>query len=120
MSRTRKNENEPRVQLCLFDLSAWMLRTTNRFPKNLRVSLGDRLDTTVLDMLVLAQEARFSSFKLTALEELAVRLESLRVLTRLAAELDCIKGKQREYVSKQIDEIGRQLGGWIKHQKRKA
>jgi hypothetical protein len=109
-------ESEPRVLVCLFDLAVWTLKTTNRFPRNWRVSVGDKLDCLVVEMVLLAQKARFRKEKLPLLKELSENLESLRLLTRLAVELGCLEGRQREYVAKQIDEIGKQLGGWIKQQ----
>jgi len=114
--RRNTGQHEPRVVVCLFDLTLWMMRTTNRFPKNWRVSLGDRIDNLVLKMLLTAQSAGFRKEKLALLLELSEDLESLRTLTRLATELECIHGRQREYVARQIDEIGKQVGGWIKQQ----
>jgi hypothetical protein len=101
----------------LYDLTVWFLKTTNRFPRNWRITLGDRIDHLLLDMLLLGQKAQFTQNKYKLLLELSEDLESLRILTRLCVDMGCIEGRQREYVAKQIDEIGRQLGGWIKQQK---
>ena len=107
-------QSEPRVVVCLFDLASWFLERTNRFPKNWRVTLGDRIDAAVLNMLSLAQKARMRREKRSALLELSEELEVLRTLTRLSCRLSCLQVRQYEHVSRQIDEIGRQLGGWIK------
>ncbi len=55
---TSKKEQEPRVLVCLYDLSVWLLKATNRYPKNWRITLGDRLDRLMLDMLSLGRRAR--------------------------------------------------------------
>lgn len=106
----------PRVTECLFDLAVWCMEHTNRFPRNYRVTLGDRIDGAVIEMVLLGRRASLHRNKLTTLQELSDRLEEFRMLTRLAGKLGCLKGKQLEYVARSVDEIGRQLGGWIKQQ----
>jgi len=109
---------EPRVSVCLFDLTQWFMQRTNRFPKNWRVTLGDRIDNLLIDMASKVQRATTRKDKLSLLESVNEDLDGLRLLSRLCAGLGCLEGRQREYVAKQIDEIGRQIGGWIKQQKR--
>jgi hypothetical protein len=91
------------------------MQRTNRFPKNWRKTLGDRIDGVVLDMLATGQRARLRREKRDLLVKLNEDLDVLRQLTRLAVELQCIEGRQYEHVARQIDEIGRQTGGWIKY-----
>ena len=105
--------------VCLYDLTLWFLKHTNRFPKNWRLTVGDRIDRLLLDMLALAHQARIRSEKRQQLQSLSEGLELLRVLTRLSVDLKCLQGRQYEYAAKQIDEIGRQIGGWIKQQRRR-
>jgi len=100
--------------ICLYDLTLWFLKHTNRFPKNWRLTLGDRIDRLLLDMLALAHQARMPSDKRGQLQKLSEGLELLRALTRLSVDLKCLQGRQYECAAKQIDEIGRQIGGWIK------
>ena len=107
------------MALCLYDLALWFMGRTNRFPKNYRVTLGDRIDGQVLDMLALVQKASVRSRKVALLEELNEELNVLRALTRLCVDLKCLQGRQYEYAVKEIDEIGRQVGGWLKQQKKR-
>ena len=64
MGKGESGSGEPRVALCLYDLTVWFMHHTNRFPKNVRVTLGDRLDTHLLDMLALVQRASVRRNKL--------------------------------------------------------
>ena len=112
----RSDLSEPRVMTCLYDLTLWYIQRTNRFPRNWRISLGDHIDRLLLEMLGLAQQARMRSKKVTLLYELSEKVEILRSMTRLCRDLKCLELSQYEFVSRQIDEIGRQLGGWIKQQ----
>ncbi len=117
--KSNDRECEPRVLVCLYDLSLWVMKATNRYPRNWRVTLGDRLDRVMLDMLVLAQQACLRREKKALLQELSDLLESLRILIRLSRDLGCLDLRRYEYAAKQMDEIGRQLGGWMKQQHRK-
>lgn len=99
----------------MYDLTRWYLNHTNRFPKNYRVTLGDRIDRQLLDMLALVQRASVRHEKAAMLELLNEELNVLRALTRLCVDLECLKGRQYEFASEQIEEIGRQVGGWLKH-----
>ena len=112
-------EYEPRVVVCIYDLTLWFMKKTNRFPKNWRITLGDQIDRILLEMLLLSQKAAMKSDKKSILTELSEHIELLRTLTRLSMDLNCLQGRQYEYVSRQIDEIGRQIGGWIKNQEAK-
>ena len=111
---------EPRVLVCLYDLTLWYLQRTNRYPKNWRVTLGDAVDRLLLDMLATAQQARVTPGKAGHLSALSEKLESLRMLTRLGRDLGCLEVNQYEYVAKRLDEIGRQVGGWLKQQRRRG
>jgi hypothetical protein len=110
---------EPRVALCIYDLTRWYMERTNRFPKNYRITLGDQVDRHMLGMLSLVQRASVRREKTGLLMELNEDLNVLRALTRLCVDLGCLEVRQYEYVSRMIDEIGRQLGGWLKQQRRK-
>ena len=112
-------ESEPRVMVGLYDLAVWFMKHTNRFPKNWRVTLGDRIDNTLVDMLCLVHRARVRSDKLDLLHRANEELDILRMLSRLCLEMGCLEGRRREYVARQIDEIGRQIGSWIRHLKMK-
>lgn len=102
----------------LYDLVLWYSQRTERFPKSLRVTLGDRIDNKLLDMLELAVRARYTRDPRKYLLPLNTELDLLRYLTRLAKDRGAIEVKQYEYVARAIEEIGRQVGGWLKSEKR--
>ena len=109
-------QTQPKVVVCLYDLALWYLQRTNRYPRNWRITLGDQIDRLMLKMVAAGQRAALRSAKLTILEELSDDLEVLRILTRLSADLKCLDAKQFEFVVRQMAEIGRQIGGWLKQQ----
>lgn len=102
----------------LYDLVLWYTQRTERFPKSLRVTLGDRIDCKLLDMLELAVRARYAREPRRILQSLNTELDLLRYLTRLAKDRGALEAKQYEFVSRCVEDIGRQVGGWLKSEKR--
>lgn len=109
---------EPGVLVGLYDLVLWYTQRTERFPKSLRVTLGDRIDCKLLDMLELAVRARYAREPRRILQSLNTELDLLRYLTRLAKDRGALEAKQYEFVSRCVEDIGRQVGGWLKSEKR--
>jgi len=110
-----KNLAEPKVLVRLYVLVNWYMQRTERFPKPLRISLGDKIDCHLLTMLERAVRARFAKDPRKQLYLLSSDVEVLRYLTRLAKDRGALQIKQYEYVARAIDEIGLQIGGWLKH-----
>ncbi len=107
---------EPKVVVRLYDFTIWLLQRTNRFPKNWRVTLGDRIDNLVVNMLVQANRASYRTKKSEILMCLSDNLDELKLLVRICHDLGCLKANQYKYASKEMGDIGKQLGGWIKQQ----
>ncbi len=105
---------EPGVLVGLYDLVLWYSQRTERFPKSLRITLGDRIDNKCLDMLELAVRARYARDARKYLLLLNTELDLLRYLTRLAKDRGALELKQYEFVARSIEDIGRQVGGWLK------
>jgi hypothetical protein len=103
-----------------YDLIKWYIPHINRLPRDQKFHLGDRIATllyTLLENLILAQ---YSREKLTILEPLNAQLTILRYQTRLLFDLNLMPNQRYEYVSKLIDGIGTDLGGWLKQQRAKS
>lgn len=115
MKVSQKHERfEPRLAVVLYDLSVWFFGRTNRFPKNYRVTLGDRVDGVLLDMLTIVQRLPYVEDRRLALNELNMELNVLRVLVRLCVDLKCLEVRQYEYAAEQMEDIGKQVGGWLR------
>lgn len=70
----------------------------------------------LLENLIIAQ---YESEKLKLLIPLNSRLQILRYQTRLLRDFDLISVQRYEYVGGLMNEIGKELGGWIKQQQRR-
>lgn len=82
--------------------------------------LGDRLELVALDTLELFLEAVYSREKTPLLQKANVKLEKTRYYVRLCKDLKLISLDRYEVISKKINDIGIQLGGWIKQQRAKV
>ncbi len=85
-------------------------------PKADRYTLWQRSENTVLEILesiLLASQAAKQG-KRAHLDLASVKLNTLRLLVRLAKDTKVIDIKKYIAIQQSIDEIGRMLGGWIK------
>jgi hypothetical protein len=67
-------------------------------------------------MLVLFTVANRRRDKVVALEEASGRLDALRITVRLSQRLGFLSNGGYEDLSRDIDEVGRMLGGWLKYE----
>ena len=94
----------------------WLLKTTDQFPKRVRFTFVERINNLALDLVEDLIEAQYSRNKQLILKQANMKLEKLRVLLRLSQEQAYLSNKSYHYAIKQIDEVGRMLGGWMKQQ----
>ena len=88
------------------------------FPKRQRYTLGHQLDNLTLEFLELLLEAnREQSEKLALLARADSRLETLKIFLRLAKDSQSLDTKKYIHLESYLQEIGKMLGGWIKHAK---
>lgn len=96
------------VYTATFDLAAWVLANLGRGP--LAWDTG-RLCLALLDAVVLALKDRERWERLDAADENLLRL---RQRLRLAQTTGLIDERQALHALGLCDDIGRQIGGWIK------
>mgnify|MGYP000992876547 CR=1 FL=1 len=97
-----------------YELILWIYPAVNKFPKTQRFVLGQQIENTVLDLLKLIIQANAERSKLPHLRQASVELDKLRIIIRLAKDLKFLSIKQYGFATKNINEIGKMLGGWIK------
>lgn len=103
-----------------YDFIKWYVPTINHLPKSHKFTLGDRMINKVYDVFEGLITARYAQEKLTILESLNTHLDILRHQNRLLRDFNLIPIQRYEYTIKSIDEIGTELGGWIKQQKKRS
>jgi hypothetical protein len=91
-----------------------LVPTLDVFPRGQKSLLGDRIQSTALDILEALIEATYTRDRRRHLTRANLGLEKLRIFCRLASELQHIDLRRYEHAARTIDEIGRLVGGWIK------
>ena len=107
----------PQIVTKVYDLILHLVSQISKFPKSQRYLLGDRLEMATLDVLESFIEAMYRRDKTALLQRANVKLEMVRYHIRLCKDLRLIDFHRYEVLSRMVNEIGVQLGGWIKQQK---
>ncbi len=93
----------------------WLLDRLERFPKDTRFTLAQRMANLALDALEAVIEATYSRERLPILQRLNLILEKLRVLVRPAHRRRYLSDAQYEFAARELLTAGRMTGGWLKH-----
>ena len=92
----------------------WLVPAVERFPRNRRFMLGDRIQATALDVLERLIEATYTRRRTGHLAGANLGIEKLRFLFRLAHDLRAIDRRRYEHAARSLDETGRRVGAWRK------
>jgi hypothetical protein len=102
----------------VYDLILWYVPRINKFPRDHKFVLGDQMQRTLYGILNGLIRARYRTEKVDLLETLNSDLEVLRYQTRLCKDFELLDVRRYEHVSKLINGVGKDLGGWIRQQRR--
>ena len=103
-----------------YDLIKWYIPIVNRLPRNHRFALGERIVNNLYDLLEGLIGARYAKKdKLARLQSLNSQIDILRYQTRLLLDFQLISAQRYKYINQQLNDIGIDLGGWIKQQQRR-
>ncbi len=103
------------IQDC-HDLLLWLIPILDKFPRSRRFTLGERLENGLLKVLEDLVEAAYSKPKKNTLVRANRQLEIIRHLWRLAYELQVIPLRRYKHGAELMNELGRQIGGWLRGQ----
>lgn len=92
----------------------WLIPTIEKFPRSHKFTLGDRIQSSALDVQEALIAATYSEKSSSHLYAANLHLEKLRMLMRLSHDLEFLDLRRYEFAARAIDEIGRMVGGWIK------
>ena len=92
------------------------------FPKDFRYTLGGKIDnffTEIIECLFLASRLA-SEQKLPYLQRASSKLDLLKFFLQLSWECKALESKKYIEISEHLEQIGRQVGGWLKDVARKT
>ena len=102
----------------MYQLLLWLIPTVEKFPRSQKFLLGDRIQGAAMDVLERLIEATYQRERRKTLAAANLGLQKLRILCRLANELQHLDPRRYEHAARQLDEVGRLVGGWIKAEAR--
>ena len=97
-----------------------MLKNTipilNKFPRNQKYVLGDRIQNQLSELLELYIKAYYlpKTQKIPLLKQANIQLEIIRHFFRLAYDLGLYPSTKYQFFAEKLHEIGRMTGGWLK------
>ncbi len=98
----------------------WLIPAIEKFPKSQKFLLGDRIQSTALDVLERLIEATYSKPRQTHLQSANLGIEKLRHMFRIASDLHYLDLNRCEFAARALDEVGRLIGGWAKRDRAPA
>ncbi len=110
----------PAAVTVAYDLLLWGVNHVGKFPRSHRFVLGERIETAMLAVVLDLIQVAYSREKTGVLRQANLELEKLRILVRLAKDLGFTSVKQYEYAARELDRVGRQVGGWLRHEGRRG
>ena len=87
-----------------YDFILWYAPILNRMPRDQKFILGDRIQTTLYDLLEGLIEARYDSNRLPLLRKMNAKLDVLRHQTRLCLEFNLFSSRRYEFASQAMIE----------------
>ena len=103
-----------------YDLVLWILPKTEKFPRFHRHSVGDRLVSNALDLLLSLVEAAYAVEKAELIRQAGEKTNAVRYLLRISKDLRLLSVDSYGFAAEHLDEIGRMIGGWQKSVSTKA
>ena len=109
------NREEPPVVVSkAYDFVLWLLPKAEKLPRSYRFSVGERLVSHGLDLLLALVESAYATNKSGLLQQASGKVNGLRYLLRLAKDLRLVSVDSYGFAAEHLDEIGRMVGGWQK------
>ncbi len=97
-----------------YDFYLYLSQITRYFPKSEKFVLSSQIKNKALEFIGLVVKTNKLYNKKDSLLDCDVALEQIKVLIRIAKDMQYMKSNQYEHCSKIIAEIGKLLGGWIR------
>ncbi len=98
----------------MYQFLLWLLPAVDKFPRNRKFVLGERIETTALDVLDSLIAATYTRGRDRMLLDANLGLERLRFFMRLSHDMRLLDNQRYEHAARSIDDIGRMVGGWVK------
>lgn len=108
--------NDMIILVRVFDLLAWLVPKSEKFPRPYRFTVTQRLVDAALDVqdALFEAQSRQRHSRHECLQQADAALNRLRLYLRLVHHWHWLSDGQYRHVSAMVAEVGRLLGGWLK------
>lgn len=114
-------EFEPTIVYKTYKLYLQIVSLLDKFPKRNRYTIGQKIDTEVLEILecMIQANQEIKNTKEIFLLKASSKVDVLKILFRICFDLKLIDERGYAGIEGELKEIGKMLGGWIKHSRAK-
>lgn len=102
------------------DMMSYGYQALRDIPKDFRYTMGSDIRSCMIQLLRLIIRCEKRYYKKTTIEEMDIELDTLRGLVMVALNDKVISPREFEIWSKQLNEIGKIIGGWKRSFKNKT
>lgn len=112
----RKTDSTLQVFEDWYTFLNWLLDHTDKFPKRMRFTITSKLESLALSVLDQFITVRYETKakKKVLLKKINLDIEKMRVFIRLSHDRKALNVKSYNYAVKELQSIGKQIGGWMK------
>lgn len=100
-----------------YELLTLITKLIRNFPRDYKFSLGDRLRSECIELVVNIYRANSSSERLKYLDNIQERIQVIELLLRLSRDMKFISIKQFSETVEITDGLIKQTTGWTNHTK---
>ena len=99
-----------------YEFIKYMLPVIQKFPREQKFLIGDRIQNKLLDIQEIFIEAYYTerNQKQELLKKVNIWLEQLRYFNRLCYESGYYTSKKYKYIAEWLNNTGKKNGGWLK------
>jgi hypothetical protein len=95
-----------------YDLLLYVFQLTKLFPKEYKYTLGEKMKTELLDMIVSVFHANKTQNKVLFLDQVQTHIETIRIVLRISHDLKIIPTKKFAHASLLLESVSKQTVGW--------
>ncbi len=109
-------ETKKNILTLNYEFLKFTIALIKNFPRDQKFLIGDRMQNIASELMEIFIEAYYSNSKKKKkkLQKANILLEKMRFYIRLCYELGYYNSSKYAQIMKQVQEIGRITGGWIK------
>ena len=113
MAESSNRQGGPALE-AMYRFMPWLIPAVEKCPRTQKFLLGDRLQTQAMAVLDSLIAVTYTKDRTGHLRQANLDIERMRFGIRLAHDLRHFDKKRYEFAARNLDQIGRMVGGWAR------